>query len=44
MKVITYETFDLFHKDNYNILKRAKEHGNYLIVGVTSENFDKGHR
>lgn len=41
VKVITYGTFDLFHEGHYNILKRAKALGDYLIVGVTSEEYDQ---
>lgn len=40
-KVITYGSFDLFHQGHYNLLKRAKALGDYLIVGVTTEQYDK---
>ena len=41
IKVITYGTYDLLHFGHIRLLERAKELGDYLVVGVTSDDFDK---
>ena len=41
VKVITYGTYDLLHYGHIRLLERAKALGDYLIVGVTAEDFDK---
>lgn len=41
IKVITYGTYDLLHYGHIRLLERAKELGDYLIVGVTADSFDK---
>lgn len=41
IKVITYGTFDLLHYGHIKLLERAKALGDYLIVGVTADDFDK---
>lgn len=40
-KVITYGTYDLLHEGHIRLLERAKKLGDYLIVGVTADDFDK---
>jgi len=40
VKVITYGTYDLLHHGHIRLLERAKDLGDYLIVGVTSDSFD----
>jgi glycerol-3-phosphate cytidylyltransferase len=39
-KVITYGTFDLMHYGHINLIKRAKEHGDYLIVALSTDEFN----
>lgn len=39
--IITYGTYDLLHQGHINLLKRAKALGDYLIVGVTNDSFDR---
>ena len=39
--VITYGTFDLLHHGHIRLLERAKTLGDYLIVGVTADDYDK---
>ena len=39
-RVITYGTFDLLHYGHISILKRARELGDYLIVGLSTDEFN----
>src|SRR5690625_5523216 len=39
-KVITYGTFDLLHKGHIHLLRRAKELGDYLIVALSTDEFN----
>lgn len=40
-KIITYGTFDLLHWGHINLLKRAKELGDYLIVALSTDEFNE---
>lgn len=40
-RVITYGTFDLLHYGHINLLRRAKELGDYLIVALSTDDFNK---
>ena len=39
-RILTYGTFDLLHYGHINILKRAKALGDYLIVGLSTDEFN----
>lgn len=41
IKIITYGTFDMLHYGHIRLLQRAKALGDHLIVGVTSDDYDK---
>jgi len=41
MKIITYGTYDLFHYGHMNLLKRARELGDFLIVGLSTDEFNR---
>lgn len=40
-KILTYGTFDLIHRGHINILKNAKALGDYLVVGLSSDEFNE---
>ena len=43
-RVITYGTFDLLHYGHINLLQRAKEQGDYLIVALSEDDFNEKYK
>lgn len=39
-KVITYGTFDILHTGHINLLRRARDYGDYLVVAISSDSFN----
>lgn len=40
-RIITYGTFDLLHYGHINLLRRAKQQGDYLVVALSTDEFNK---
>lgn len=40
-RILTYGTFDLMHYGHIRLLKRAKEQGDYLVVAVSTDEFNE---
>lgn len=40
-KILTYGTFDLLHYGHINLLRRAKQLGDYLVVGLSTDEFNQ---
>lgn len=43
-RVITYGTFDLLHYGHINLLRRARQYGDYLIVALSTDEFNQNEK